>query len=235
MLFDPNTTKLPYGATLIIRPVNNNNVYYSFVNYTGLEGTDLLDTVTNELRFVLTTDRFITLNYVANELTYVAKTDTADAKGTVTFSTDTFAVNEKVTITFNVDSGYEIREWTIYDKNGVAYAVSELDNVTFSNNTLVLTVDEYWLDNFGTEFESKVVTMMNSTYFTTLLVGGIAIPLLLAGILVFIILNNKKKAEAKAALDRSKKTAFGLNQQQFIQNLRNGKVGDNDDSNKGKQ
>ena len=236
VLVDPSTTQLPYGTELLIRPVNSNEIYYTFVNYTGTEDLDVFEQDDLSLRFTLTADRFITLNYIANELTYVASTDIADAKGDITFSTDKFAVNEKVTITFNVASGYEVRDWTIYDKDGVAYSASELtSNITYRNNTIVLTVDEYWLENFGLEFDSKVVTMMNSTYFMTILIGGIATPLLLAGIIVFVILNNKKKAEAKAALDRSRKTEFGLNQQQFIQNLRNGNVGNKDDSNKGKQ
>ncbi len=216
--YDGENIALIYGTFVKIVPTLSNDSYYAFTNYTGLNASDTLDM--NALIFTITTNRYITLNFESVAIEYETKVDTSNAKGTLKFSADTFAVGDTITITFETDSGYEVREWTIIDKNGHSHKVSDLDNVKYSGtNTLTLNVDEYWLENFGTEFESKITTMMNSTFFMILLIGGIAGPILLAGVIIFIILNNKKKARARASAKHSAANKFGLNQQQFLKSL----------------
>lgn len=223
-----SVSEFVWGTRLLIKPKVLNETYYRFAGFNGLEAQEVADS-SNWVQITLVANRFITINYAAIEMTLATNVDTKNAKGTVTFSQETMAVNDVVIITFAVDSGYEIMSWTIKDKNGVSHSVNDLErNIQFSNSTLVLTVDEFWLDNFGTTFESEIKTMMNKTFFTVLLVGAIVIPLLLAGIIIFIILNNKKKAQALAIAKREKQTAFALNQDEFISNLRNGTVNKKD-------
>lgn len=236
---------IPYGTRVVLVPILTNNQYYAFADYTGKTSTDIqLGNGDNswllnkdELQFTVNTERYITLNFVSVIKAYDKKVDTSDAKGTLKFSSDTFAVGDSVTITFEIESGYEVREWIIIDKSGVQHNVGSLDNINYSGtNTLTITIDEYWLDNFGYQLDTKVITMMNSTFFTVVIIGVIAIPILLAGVIIFIILNNKKKEQAAAAAKHSAANKFGLDQQKFLKSLVDEDNGSNSNNDKkGKQ
>lgn len=223
-LLDPNTTELPYGMVVKIVPVVANSTYYSFKDYTGLVDNDNYNLTDKTLTFTVNTNRAITLNFESVILVLEKQVDTQGARGKITLNTDNFAVGETITLTFEADSGFEIRNWIIVDKNGKAHTVTSLANndnydITFNNDTIVLIVNENWLQDFGMKLQTDVSTMMNSTYFMVLLVGGIATPVLLAGIVFFVIMNNKKKAQATKAAKHSAANKFGLNQQEFLKNL----------------
>ena len=208
------------GTTILIVANITNADYYNFIGFAGTELADTINLTGRTIQFDLTSNRFITINFESKTFNVIDKTDTSSASGKININKNEYEVGDTVVLSFDINSGFEIRSWVFYDKDGNEHEASTLtSNIKYSNNTVALTIDQYWLDNFGLEFESKVETMMNSTFLIVLVVGGITIPLLLALILVFIILNNKKKAQAKAAAERAAKNKFGLNQQEFIKRL----------------
>jgi hypothetical protein len=220
---EADETDFAYGTVLIIEAEVTNELYYEFVDFSGvdMELGDVLTPADKSLELSLTTNRYIVLNFVSKVFEIEEKADTSNAKGEITFSSDKVGVGDKLTVSFNVSSGYEIKSWMIIDKNGIEHDAKAIENVKYSNNTLVITIDENWLDTYGLDFNSEIKTMMNSTYFTILLAGGITIPILLAGILLFIILNNRKKAQYMAAKERSATMQLGLDRGKFLSDLKN--------------
>jgi len=210
-----------YGTKLLIQANITNEEYYNFIDFVGIntELGDVVNLTNKTVEITLTTNRFIILNYESKMFEITKNANTLNAMGNLVFSSDRMGVGETIVISFNVSSGYEIKSWIIYDIDGTAHSAGDLSNIRYTNNTLVLTVDEEWLENFGTEFNSEIKTMMNSTYLTILLTGGITAPILLAGILLFIILNNKKKKQVKLAMQKREAAQFGLNQKQFLESL----------------
>ena len=214
----------------VVAEVSNTN-YFSFVSLTAGAGIIAGDTVT----FMIMSDVPIVAVFVEEEFAFALDTNDASAQGNVTTTATKIAVGSQITISFNIDAGYESTGWFVVDKLGKKHDAKSLsDNIQYTSNSLVLTVDEYWLDNFGTTFKSEVTTMMNSTFFGVLIASGVLIPLLLVAILVFMILNNKKKAAAKAAKKRNQQTEFGF-QTDYVQKLRKGEAGAGKDTLKDEQ
>ena len=225
---EEDETDFAYGTILIIKAEVANELYYNFIDFSGvdLELGDVLIPADKSLRLSLTTNRHIVLNFVSKVFEIKEKTDTSNAMGEISLSSDKVGVGDKLTVSFNVSSGYEIKSWLIIDKSGVEHDAKTIENIKYRNNTLVITIDENWIDTYGLDFNSEIKTMMNSTYFTVLLAGGITIPILLAGILLFIILNNRKKAQYMAAKEKSATMQLGLDRGKFLSDLKN------DDKNK---
>ena len=209
--------------------------YYKFVRFEGVEPGFVVNG--NEVTFVVGDDASIRAMFTQEILSFALDTNTDGARGNVTTTATTIAIDDEIIINFNISAGFEATGWKFIDKYGVKHDASDLaGNIQYteSSSVLRLKVDEYWLENFGTTFKSEVTTMMNSTYFMALLIGGISIPILLAGILLYIILNNKKKAAAAVAAERGKRTQFGL-QTDYVQKIKSGEAQAGRDSLKDKQ
>lgn len=208
--------KFVYGTMLEVRAGVTNSNFYKFLNFDGI-------TEENIIRFTITSQEVLTINYAARDFEFISNIKTSTANGELTGLPTTYAVGETIVLTFKSKSGFELRSWSISDLSGNVYTVQELStqftNVSYSNNTLVINVDENWINTFGYSINGEIQTMMNSTYLTTLLIGGISIPLLLASALVLVIMNKKKKAQVKAMIEQNKKTEFGFNTN-FVDNLK---------------
>lgn len=207
-----------YGERIVIRAVVSNQEYYELTEFEGLIAGENADG--GVLVLDVGADRLLTAGFRSKDFALVNKTNTDQARAKVAFNKTDIKLNDTVILTANVDFGYELRSWVVYDKSGKAYNASELkDNITMQDNTLVLKVDEYWLDNFGLNFESEVMTIMNNVYLALMLVGAIGIPTLIAGIIMYSILNNKKKVAAKQAQERAARMKYAIGADDFIRSL----------------
>lgn len=214
------TRNFTVGTVIKIVPNVSNSNYYEFENFAGISDYD--NVKSDSVTFVLNSDRTITLNYLAKEFDIVVDAQTQNAKGSLTHTQGKFAVGDTIVLTFNAQSGYEVRQWIIYDKTGKAYSADSEElknNITYKNNTLAIKIDEWWVENFGLELDNEVKTMMNSTYLTVLTAGGIAIPVLLVGIILLIFMSNKKKAQLKLEQERAAQAQARIAQTEIIQNL----------------
>ena len=221
VLVNNETTLFENGTKLTIKAKITNITYYTFDGFDGRELTDSLSVDGMELTFTLSVDigeRVITLLYSSVPLALNPDMITTNAKGEVEIGSLPYKVGSDLVITFKTQSGYEIKDWFITDKSNVKHNVKDLLSLGASlrGNQLQVKVTETWLNQFGWDFKSEIVTMMNSTFLSIIMVLAVAIPLLLALILIFILLNSKKKKQAALSIEKSRQGAARFDQNNYI-------------------
>lgn len=163
--------------------------------------------------------RVITLDFETQKYTIVdTNNDLSKAKGSVNANKTEIGLGDTVVLTFKASGGYQLSSWSVNNQ--------DLATTNKRGDTLSFTVTDAWLrqnvdllNNTVTLF-STISTTMNQTYMIALFTTLGAVPVLTIALLTMFIMNRKKKAQYKAALERSKKMEFGLNQQEFLKNIK---------------
>lgn len=199
----------------ILQIITMPDSHYHLGEVLGLASND--NVIGNTINITVNSTMFVTIPFNATKYNVVQTNDLKDALGEVLINNTSIALDEQITLTFKPESGYDIRSWKI---NGID--INQLENAEVSGNNVVLTITEQWLQSYldnGLQLDSEIKTMMNKTYLTLMLVGGIGIPLLLALIIIVIILSRRRKIEYEKLMLAQKSNERRLASVDFIKNL----------------
>lgn len=207
-------TVFDVGTKIEIEAAVNTHYIFKGFNVPTFENPEKDNTANITL---IESNRTIILNFEPVVYTIVAENNVG--AGTISISKQQFIVGNVVVIMFTPQQGQVIKSWKL---NGVD--VNKLpSNVVVKENSVAITITDEWYQEYGTELNSTIITGLNSGIMGAIIAVGTAVPTLLALLIVFYVLNSKKKKLIRAELKSNAMNKYKLDTSSFIKDLKEGK------------
>ncbi|MDD4408690.1 MAG: hypothetical protein PHC47_02460 [Clostridia bacterium] len=217
-LSNPAINNFDIGTKLQIEV--SENTHFDFIPFKTLSSSekDLLNP--NIANITLKNDRTLLLEF-ADIIYDIDFTPEVKGGGEMDISAESFKVGDEVVIMFTPASGQVVKNWTI---NNVS--IEELKNSDYAvvrDNSITLTITESWFEEYGNNLISMVETQLNGTILTAIILVSIIVPGLLALLIIFSVLNNRKRKVIKAELQSMELNRYKMDTSSFMKDLREGK------------
>ena len=217
-LANPSINNFDIGTKLKVEVFENE--HFSFMPFKTLSSSEKDLSNPNIANITLKNDRALLVEFA--DIVYdINFTPEIKGGGEMDISADSFKVGDEVVVMFTPVSGQVVKSWTI---NNVS--IEELRKSDFAvvrDNSITLTITENWFSEYGYNLTSIVETQLNGTIFTAIILISIIVPGLLALLIVFSVLNNKKRKVIKAELQSMQLSRYKMDTSSFMKDLREGK------------
>ena len=197
--------------------------HFKFVRFENISGYEAYGD--DAARIMLSSNKTVWLVFAAIEYQFVgdAKVNGATAGGSLYVSKTSFNVGQQVVIMYTPASGQSVKSWKINGKDISKLAEEFGSDFVRSGDSVTITITPEWYAMYQTRLENEITTGLDSSILYVIIGVGIAVPALLAILIIFFVLNAKKKKLIKVELKEQQAANYKMDTGSFIKDLRSGK------------
>ena len=158
--------------------------------------------------------RTITINFVPRPITVVANTTTSN--GTITLSATEVRAGDVLVITFEANSGFEFRSWTLGGVNPTTLGA------TVNGNTILLpiTADMAGLTGLTLTLDITAYDGMNTAFLVGMISVAVIVPILVLVMGLILVSNARKKRQYAILVEKRKQAGIMMGQADVLKKIR---------------
>ena len=221
-----------YSAGTQIKLVIVPDAFYKLETVDGLNEDESLenDSVTGGYYIIITADgiRSIAVHFVPEKEIITVSSTFSPTKGRIDVNLNEIELGNTVQIKLTFDIGYQYSACTINGR-----PASDINGVKITGGAVTFNVTSdimEWLKDSGYEMDIHVDLALSTFAIIGIGIAAVAIPVMVALAIFFIIANKRRKADYQKALAQMKLGKARLNYSDVIKQLRDGSTSDGDNS-----